>query len=151
MLCCFFGHTCGMQDIGSLTSDQTHTPCSGSTESWLLDLDHQGSPVLLFSSAYTSLWDIVDSQTKQIQIPNPGAETVRLVGWKKASPQAGNHLRDPANIHRKSFCWFSVSYMSVWDLLCRLLGLWPWAKLFFLKLRIFTYEMGIIVINHEAC
>ena len=34
-LCCFiFGATlCGMQDLGSLTRDQTHAPCSRSAES----------------------------------------------------------------------------------------------------------------------
>ena len=33
---------CSMQDLSSLTRNQTHFPCSGSMESELLD--HQGSP-----------------------------------------------------------------------------------------------------------
>ena len=40
----FFGH---MWDLSSLTRDQTHAPCSGSTES--KQLDHQGSPTSILS------------------------------------------------------------------------------------------------------
>ena len=38
----FFFFGCSMQDLSSLTRDQTHVPCSGSIESELPD--HQGSP-----------------------------------------------------------------------------------------------------------
>ena len=37
------GMLCGLQDLNSLTRDQTHAPCGGSTESY--PLDHRGSPV----------------------------------------------------------------------------------------------------------
>ena len=129
VLCCFifFGHTCGMPDLGSLTRDQTHDPCRRSAESWLVDLDHQGSPVLLFSNAYTSLWDIADTQTKQIQIPNPGVETVRLVGWQKARCRQITTW-ETLQIFTRNLFVDLVFLMSVWDLLCHLLGLWPWAN-----------------------
>ena len=42
VLFCFLTLLRGMQDLSSLTRDQTHAPCSGSVESQ--PLDHQGNP-----------------------------------------------------------------------------------------------------------
>ena len=42
--CCFvFGHTCGLQNLSSLTKDQTHAPALAAQSQ---PLDHQGNPTI---------------------------------------------------------------------------------------------------------
>ena len=57
MLFFFLDPTSGMQDLSSLTSDQTHSPCSGSAESYARD--HQGHPLepLKESGGWDSIQD----------------------------------------------------------------------------------------------